>query len=105
MGTLNHHYSRFGSSLVALSPLTKMAASAFLTVAVLGALLSPATLGAPVSKFSSQTVKADTFVASDTKVGLNQGAPKGGENDCNQFLIAMQMMSRSPMGRFVENLR
>ena len=47
-----------------------MAANFALAWAVLGGFLVLEISTAPVSKFSSQTVKADTFVASETKVRL-----------------------------------
>ena len=49
-----------------------MAANFALAWAVLGGFLvvGITTAPTPVSKFSSQTVKADTFVASETKVRL-----------------------------------
>ena len=47
-----------------------MAANIALSLALLGGFLVLGITTAPVSKFTSQTVKASTFVASDTKVRL-----------------------------------
>ena len=47
-----------------------MAANFAFAWAVLGVFLVLEISTAPVSKFSSQTVKADTFVPSETKVRL-----------------------------------
>ena len=66
---------RILTSSVSLLPLSRsrlleMAANLALSLAVLGGLLVLGVTTSPVSKFSSQTVKAATFVASETKVRL-----------------------------------
>ena len=55
---------------LSITQLLEMAANIALSLVLLGGFLVLGITTAPVSKFTSQTVKASTFVASDTKVRL-----------------------------------